>query len=70
MSKDTQNQLKEICAGMTARNVYSQLAYFLIDIACSPKNPYTESREISEILGLISDSYFGKVATGQISQQK
>jgi hypothetical protein len=58
-SKDIQEELKNLVKGMSARNIYSQLSYFMAEIAGKKENPHTSGHELSMIIGLLSDSYLG-----------
>ena len=55
---------------MSSNNIYSQLTYFLVDIVTNEANPNTESSEIMEILGLLSDSFYGMASMGHIKIKK
>lgn len=67
MRKDIQIPLQYLCQGMSPNNIYSQLAYFLIERA-SLDETQSVSSAIMEIHGLLSDSYFGMVATGKLKR--
>jgi hypothetical protein len=68
--KDIQNELYELVKGMELHNIYSQLTYFLVELATNPSNKNTHAHGLSVIMGLISDSYIGGIATGQFKQKK
>lgn len=58
-SRDIQHELIKVTEGMSPRNIYSQLTYFLTEIAGKDTNPYTSGHEMAMIIGLLSDSYLG-----------
>jgi hypothetical protein len=58
-SKDIQEGLKKLVKGMSSRNIYSQLTYFMAEIAGNENNPKTTGHDMAMIIGLLSDSYLG-----------
>lgn len=69
-SRDIQIELAKVVEGMSPRDAYSQLCYFLISIATAEDNHRTHGVEIATIIGLLSDSYYGRLAMNKFSAFK
>lgn len=69
-TKDIQKELFDLVKDMTVQNIYSQLTYFLIDFVTRKENPFDPAYELAKIIGLLSDSYCGKIALGKVPTHK
>jgi hypothetical protein len=59
LPKDIQIELYALTKDMTHDNIYSQLSYFLVEVAL--KDPdRVECAAFAAIVGLLADSYYGQ----------